>query len=314
MSFRDDDISGFPHKSQFGMFRVEIVNVNDEHQKCRFQCRMIGHEQDQMGHPDENLQWYTAMVPDSTHRGMGPNPMYKPGDQCYAFQEGRNRILCGSVRKADPYEGEEADVNPYTLDGTASPKSPKGEEEDRETNWRPKRPGEKNTTTEARMAQRGREEDKATQGQKKTKNIYNRTAHRYGDKLSIGKDIAFKDTDLQNTMKTIQDKIQNSGHAVPELLPMVETLRKVDGGSNPPAIPAVGAGQYSSFIGSLSKYFSGLSQAAKKQEQKSDKEEKEQRRQEAQLDLANQYALEEEQGTLGEFDDVEDPVDIDREG
>ena len=313
MSFRGDDISGFPNQSQFGIFRAEVVNCNDEHQKCRFQCRMIGHEADEMGHPDKNLQWYTPMSEGSAHRGMGKNPMYKPGDQVYCMQDGRNRVIVGAVRKADPYEGEMADVNPYTLDGKASPKSPPGQEEERNAGWdRP--PSQKKTTREARQASRRRHEDKATQGQKKTKNVYNRTAHRYGDKLSIGKDIAFKDTDQQNTMKTIQDKIQNSGHAVPELLPMVETLRKVDGGSNPPAIPAVGAGQYASFIGSLASYFSGLSQASQKQEQKSDKEEKEQARQDEQLALAYEYALQEEEGTIEAFDDVETPIDIDKEG
>ena len=297
-SDRDRHISGYPALGDIQIFRAEVINNNDEKQKSRVQCRMIGHETDLINMPDEKMQWYSLLTPETAHRGMGYNPRYVPGDQVYCLQFGDERIILGAVRKEEPYEGEEADVNPYTLDGSSSPKSPPDETQDRNKGWQQGLRSEKIKTTEdkteySRQSRRNRVESKKEQGEKKSKNIYERTANRFGNNLSIGKDIPFNNG--KNPMQFIQDRIQNNGAIVPEMLQMVETLRKQKSeNENPHAIQAVGAGNYASFITNLANYFKNLKTKQQKEEDENDEDIKREEEQD-EADMAMALAIMEEE-------------------
>ena len=299
-SNKDRNISGYPNLGDFQIFRAEVINNNDEKQKSRVQCRMIGHETDLINMPDEDMQWYSLMTPETAHRGMGYNPRYVPGDQVYCLQFGDERIILGAVRKEDPYEGEEADVNPWILDGSSSPKSPPDESSDKNKGWQQGLRSETIKTREdkteySRQSKRNRQESKKIQGESKAKNIYNRNKNRFGDNLSIGKDIPFDNS--KNPMKFIQNRIQNNGAVVPEMLSMVETLRTKSETANPGAIPAVGAQNYINFIKNLTKYFDRLKTEDQKKKDEQDEElQNEKEKDEEDIAAAEAELFEEEQG------------------
>jgi len=292
---RDRKISGYPSLGDIQMFVAEVVANKDEHAKSRFRCRMVGHESDQINVPDETLPFYSAVTPETAHRGMGYNPRYVPGDKVICLQFGEERFIIGATRKETPYEGEEADVNPWTLDGNASPKSPQAEKNDKQRGWS-KEPSEKKTTQEARESKRTRQQSKKEQGESQNPNTHGRKSTRFMDNLSIGKDNIFDNS--TNPMQYIQSRIQNNGAVVPQMLQMVQQLKKKPRNTNPHAIQAVGAQNYMQFIQGLAKYFSSIKDASQKEKQRQEEEKKteeEKAREEAEMRLAEQYAREEEQ-------------------
>lgn len=297
-SSRDRHISGYPDLGDFYIFKAEVINNKDDHQKCRFQCRMIGHETDETTMPDEELQWYSPMTPETSHRGMGYNPRYVPGDQVYCLQFGDERIILGSARKENPYEGEEADVNPGTLDGTASQKSPPPGQNDRNNGW-DRWPSEKTTTRQAREGRRKREDSAVKKGQEKTPNPFKRTASRFlgGEFLSIGKDLTWDNQ--ENPMKFIKSSIQNKGAVVPEMLEMVETLRTKPGKSNPHPIQAVGAQNYMNFIKNLKSYFDKFQKQEQKKQREKDEELKEKEKEDEESLLVAQAIINENEASNG---------------
>jgi hypothetical protein len=287
---RDRKISGYPSLGDIQMFVAEVVNNKDEHQKSRFRCRMIGHEKDTINVPDETLPFYSALTPETAHRGMGYNPRYVPGDKVICLQFGDERLIVGAMRKNDPVEGEDADVNPATLDGSSSHHSPADESNDRERGW-DQNPSSKKTTEEARRAKRRREGSKKTQGESKAKSPHGRTIARFMDKLSIGKDLPFDNQ--KNAMQFIQNKINNSGAVVPEMLKMVEQLRTKPAGTNPHAIMAVGPQNYMQFVSNLSKYFTQIATLFQQQQEKNKQTEEEKQREEEQMNKANELLIQE---------------------
>ena len=97
-------------------------------------------------------------------------------------------------------------------------------------------------------------------------------------------------------MQFIQDRIQNNGSIVPEMLQMVEQLRKGKSeNENPHAIQAVGAGNYASFITNLTSYFKNLKTKQQKEEDENDEDiKREEEQDEADLAMALQIMNEED--------------------
>lgn len=305
MSYRGKDVSGYGQPQELAVSTGIVVNNNDKHQKSRFQVRIEGHEDDIMRNPDKTLQWFSALVPDGVNGGQGTNPRYQPGEEvvCMRLPGSEEWVIIGSKRREDPYEGEEADVNPYTLDGNESEKSPPPQRKERNTGWDitpTEKGGEGGGTTKlARKYRRKREQSKKVQGEEETRpeegSNTKRNRIRYAgagwasDYLSIAKDLEFDDT--QDPSKFIEKKIQNKGAAIPEILNMVQNLKKVDDKNNPEATQAVGAGNYGNFLGQLAGLFSGLQQQSQQQQQQSQEEEEKEQEQQRQRDRAAELEL-----------------------
>jgi len=308
MSFRDkDDVSGYTNPQDPLIFRARCISNKDDSQKGRFRCRM-DHQNDEIAHADEKLEFFTPLSPDTTFQGMSglPNPRYVNGEELVCIKiNGQNFILgsCRAMGEEGNPEGEKSHINEWTLDGNASPKDGLAEQEDPQRGWRggPDNPTQAHTTRQSYAWKFQPEEDKATQGREKTKNEYGNRVLRYKDPqkaLSIARSQKFDDS--QQVMDFIEKRIQNKGAALEEILPMLQSLKKVNGTNNPPAIQAVGPQNYIKFVGQLTSFFPALAKASKQQKQDNKEEEEKQKREQEQLERAYELLLAEQEANDGQ--------------
>lgn len=289
--------------------KAEVVNVKDDPEKAnRCQVRIIGHQEDQIKIPDENLIWARPMqAGGAALKGVGFSPRYLPGSVVEIMVRGgpdsQEYTIMGAVGRGG--KDDQSDTHPTIRGHGATDLSPLPE--DKEYGFS-SRPTEKKKTQDVRRINeepRKRNKSKIEQGQKLSQaggSGKKRTGARFIDEgfLSIGKDVSFDNG--QNPMKFIKDKIQNKGAVVPSMIDMVETLRTFNTNTTPHAIQSVGAGNYLSFISQLQKFFkkrSGSSSSSsdsppKKQEEKTPEEISEEERLKEQIRKAEELYNEED--------------------
>ena len=306
MSFRDkDDVSGYTNPQDPLIFRARCISNKDDTNKGRFRCRM-DHQNDEINHADEKLEYFQCLTPETSFKGLGYNPRYVNGDELVCIKINGQNFILGSSRamgeEGDP-EGEKSGINPWTLDGNASPKDgPACQESGGKCGWQGQdKPTQIHETPPSYLTAFGYEEDKAKQGREKTKNEYGNRVLRYKDPqkaLSIARSQKFDDS--QQVMDFIEKRIQNKGAALEEILPMLQSLKKVNGKNNPPAIQAVGPQNYIKFIGQLTSFFPALAKASKQQKQDNKEEEEKQKREQEQLERAYELLLAEQEANDGQ--------------
>ena len=265
-----------------------------------------------INHDDDKLEYFTPLTMDGVQNGTGANPRYTNGEELVCIKMNGQNFILGAVRamgmEGQP-DGPESGINPRTLDGDQNLKDPMSEQEDSDRGWGSPNPTEVHDTIQSFTHTMRYQEDKATQGREKTKNEYGNKALRYKDKnkaLSIARGAESRFDNSQQVMDFIEKTVQNKGAALPEILPMLQSLKKVDGMNNPPAIKAVGPQNYIKFVGQLTSFFPALAKAAKQQVKDNKKEEEKQKREEEQLRLAHELLLEELQANAGEVDITEE--------
>lgn len=328
------NIMGAQHGAQQfpNMTIAEIVsNVDNKSDgQNRFRIRLIGHEGDLARVQDKDLVYATTCTPETALRGCGYNPRYQPGDRCLVWKSADGTwVVLGALRnqyRADQEGGQQGsggggmnqgqvsgDVNPHTLDGGLSPKDPPARNQERQMGWRPEIPTETardgiGSTIIERQLKRNFEQSKKVQAEEYSNPDNRRPRLRFMDDdqfKSIGQFPAYFDN-TQDPSAYIQKEVQNKGAAIPEILPMLQNLKRVNGKQNPEAIVAVGPGNYTAFIGQLQSFFSALFQKQKKDKKDSQKQNEEQERLEAQLDRAYELLLLEEQGLIDEEGNIVD--------
>ena len=308
----DRNIQGYQKSSGMTFAYATVVSDDNPDKRGQWQIRLDS-ELNEMKMPPEDLMWaHELSSGHSRMGGSGMNGQYPPGSRVLCMimpgDDGDQRIIMGGMAASDPPKDEgggggsvserkRADYNPGMQDGTASEKHPPNSDNSKTFGW-DTYPYDKAGELMQRLEfwQHNREESKREQGQNNSRNQYDQMAGQKMETLSIGKDIKFDNS--QNPMEFIEKKIQNSGAALPEILKMVEQLRNVKGGSNPPAIQAVGPQNYTKFLGQLSAFFPSLQKSDKQQAQQSDDQKKEDDRLQKQLERALELALLEEEERL----------------